>query len=222
MSADEQQRLNKLNAARSRQHIEETTTGSAYNPRDLNRLGSRLSAVAGSLRRDASAINSAQRALSQNQEKARQSQLRRMQRPAVENDDEIRTIQLKTIGSSVADLQYAIAFFLALAKDFSDFGFIGSLPGLGTIISLLVTIIIILNLFVANAFEGDTSTGFMARRMRRYILTLLVGLFEMLFFGLNFFPMTTVVVWWMYRSVRKHRKEMIEKQKQEVEAIMMA
>lgn len=109
---------------------------------------------------------------------------------------------------------YGLAFALALLKDLLDLAFIGSLPAIGTVITFCVSIAIGFILL----FDGITlSQRRMARRMVRRFLVLAAGtLAEGILFGLNFFPIETLVVaiiFWMSLADRKRSARLASENK---------
>ncbi|EKE20846.1 MAG: hypothetical protein ACD_7C00461G0006 [uncultured bacterium] len=99
---------------------------------------------------------------------------------------------------------YGLAFALALLKDLLDLTVVLALPAIGTVITICVSIAIGLILL----FDGiSVSQRRMARRMTRRFLVLIAGtLAEGILFGLNFFPIETLVVaiiYWMSLTDRK-------------------
>jgi hypothetical protein len=110
-----------------------------------------------------------------------------------------------------SDWPYGIAFGAALLKDILDFGFIGSLPGIGTAISFLAGITIFFMMLLA----GSGQQGKMVKGMIKKSLVLAGGtLVEAIGFGLNFLPietLTVIIILIMALGERKRAKEAGEK-----------
>ncbi|HBI17297.1 MAG: hypothetical protein UR60_C0012G0007 [Candidatus Moranbacteria bacterium GW2011_GWF2_34_56] len=99
---------------------------------------------------------------------------------------------------------YGVAFSLALFKDLLDLAFIGSLPAIGTIITICISMAIGFVLL----FDGiSNSQRKVARRLTKKFLVLIAGtMAEGILFGLNFFPIETLtvfIIFWMSLADRK-------------------
>lgn len=80
---------------------------------------------------------------------------------------------------------YALAFLAAGLKDLLDLAFIGSLPGIGTAVTLFAAILIFINLALFPNVTADSRATFLLRAGA----VLLGGtIAEGFLFGLNFFP----------------------------------
>ncbi len=92
--------------------------------------------------------------------------------------------------------------FLALLKDLLDLVFIGSLPGIGTIITLCFTGLIwmLLTLFDHSGGKGN-------KQVARGIVIILFGLVEAIGFGLNFLPIETLIVVVLYQMAKSAWKK---------------
>lgn len=101
---------------------------------------------------------------------------------------------------------YGVAFSLAALKDLLDLVGIGSLPAIGTVITLCVSIAIGFTLLFDNV---SISGRKVARNMIKKWLVLISGtIVEALLFGLNFLPIevfTVAVIYWMSLVDRKAR-----------------
>lgn len=105
------------------------------------------------------------------------------------------------------DMPYIIAFGAAILKDALDLAFIGSLPGIGTVLTICASILI----FFMMLLSGSGKKKKMAQGMIKKGLALLGGtIFEMIGFGLNFFPMQTATVLLVYLMELADRKKAAE------------
>lgn len=111
-------------------------------------------------------------------------------------------------GEKPSFILYSFVLMIALLKDLLDLVLLGSLPGIGTVVTMCFTFFIWLLLFVF-----DRSGGRHNSKMFRGVTLLLVGLVEGLGFGLNFIPIETLTVILLYQMARKAYK----KQKKEAE-----
>jgi hypothetical protein len=101
----------------------------------------------------------------------------------------------------IGDWPYFIAWFLALLKDLLDLIGVGSLPAIGTVITICVSIaVFLLSLLV------DTGRAKMVTKMFTKVIILLSGTTVELLFGLNFIPWETVAVSMMYLLTLQERK----------------
>jgi len=108
------------------------------------------------------------------------------------------------------DWLYALAFCAALLKDLSDFIGIGSLPAIGTVITICISIFIGFMMLLANALEKDRTL--FQRTIIRYLILVFGTLLEILF-GLNFVPWETFMVFIIYLFALAARKNSAEKRK---------
>jgi hypothetical protein len=97
------------------------------------------------------------------------------------------------------DWLFGIALALALLKDILDFVGIGSLPAIGTV----VTIIVSLSIGFIMLLTGSLAT---ARWVRRVGILLFGSLVEIVF-GLNFLPVETTIVIIVFYMTLKSRAE---------------
>lgn len=101
------------------------------------------------------------------------------------------------------DWLYGIALSAALLKDILDLVALGSLPGIGTVITLMATITIWAVMII-------TGNAFHAYKKRRLIIrygVLIVGTLIEMVFGLDFIPVETAMVVYIYVSVLQDRRE---------------
>lgn len=102
------------------------------------------------------------------------------------------------------DIPYVIAFGAAILKDALDLAFIGSLPGIGTVITICASILIFFMMLLSGAGQKKK----MAKGMIKKGLTLIGGtIAEMIGFGLNFFPIETATVLLVYLMELADRKK---------------
>lgn len=111
----------------------------------------------------------------------------------------------KFTGVKPSLLLYLGLFFIAFLKDLLDFVGLGSLPGLGTVVTICFSFLIwmLMTLF-------DRSGGKSNKKMARGLVLIFFSLVEALFFGLNFLPIqsgTVVVLYIMARSAAKKEEK---------------
>lgn len=111
---------------------------------------------------------------------------------------------------------YGMAAALALFKDLLDLAMVGSLPGIGTVITWCISISIGLVLM----FDGITSTKRrIARNLTKKLLILIAGtIVEGFLFGLNFLPfelLTVGIIYWMTLVDRKKEKRLKKEEQEE-------
>lgn len=106
---------------------------------------------------------------------------------------------------------YLLAVFVALLKDLLDFGIIGSLPVIGTVLTLCASIFIFFMLLLA----GSSGKMKIANSMVRRYLILTVGTLVEFLFGINFLPvltLTVLVIWFMAAAEKKQADEIEKKE----------
>ena len=102
------------------------------------------------------------------------------------------------------DLPFVVAFGAAILKDVLDLAVVGSLPGIGTVLSIMAGITI----FFMMLLSGNNGKRKAVGGMMKQGLVLVMGtLFEAVGFGLNFFPMQTATVFVIYFMVLSDRKK---------------
>jgi Zn-dependent membrane protease YugP len=106
-------------------------------------------------------------------------------------------------------MTYIGAFLTALLKDLLDFTLIGSLPGIGTIITICFSLLILFFLVLAGASRKSYNLT------KKGLLLLLGTGAEGLLFGLNFLPIETLTVYAIYRMDKKQRQQKEERKQQE-------
>lgn len=123
----------------------------------------------------------------------------------------------------ISDWAYGLALGAAILKDLLDLTFVGSLPGIGTVITLCTSIFIGFMMILGNILhvEHDRTiiqSYLLKKFIVRWIVLLATTIFEMLF-GLNFIPIQTAGVFIIYSfalAARKNRRD-AEKKEREVE-----
>lgn len=108
------------------------------------------------------------------------------------------------------DWLYALAMAAALVKDVLDYVGIGSLPALGTIITICVSLFIGLMLLLAGS---GGKRKLVKGGMKRFLVLIFGTAIEAFFFGLNFFPIETLTVIIIYLLVLAERKQEAQERK---------
>lgn len=101
---------------------------------------------------------------------------------------------------------------IALLKDLLDFTGIGSLPGIGTVVTLCFSFLIWILMTVFDRSGGKSN-----RVMGRSLVLLFASLVEAIGFGLNFLPietLTVVVLYMMARKAAKQEEQRLQKEEQ--------
>ncbi len=105
-------------------------------------------------------------------------------------------------GEKPSLLLYGGVGIIALFKDTLDLIFIGSLPGIGTILTLCLSFLIWLLLYIF-----DRSGGSQNMQTTRGLVVIFFGIVEAIGFGLNFLPIETVMVFMLYFLAKKAWKQ---------------
>jgi uncharacterized membrane protein len=116
-------------------------------------------------------------------------------------------------GEKPSAMLYLGVAMIALLKDLLDFVGVGSLPGVGTVVTICFTFLIWILLTIF-----DHSGGKHNKKLARGFVVLMFGLVEAIGFGLNFLPIETamvVVVYYMARKAWKKAEKEAEKERQE-------
>jgi hypothetical protein len=117
----------------------------------------------------------------------------RNRRIQIEGDRAMRAEMYEKSNASqaVTLTSYAPMLMAALFKDLSDLAFIGSLPGVGTVVTFCASILIFFLALLRGSFRG--------RMKYKKGMVLIVGTaVEAFGFGINFLPMETLTVIAMY------------------------
>jgi hypothetical protein len=105
-----------------------------------------------------------------------------------------------------SDWPYAPAFFVAMLKDLLDFVGIGSLPAIGTVVTIICSIFIFFMMLLAGGSKkGRAAKALLKGPMGRFLLLGAGTIVEMIF-GIDFLPVETAVVviaYWMLLGERK-------------------
>jgi preprotein translocase subunit YajC len=99
------------------------------------------------------------------------------------------------------DWLFGIALILAILKDILDFVGIGSLPGIGTVVTLTVSAIIGAVMFIA----GSSAQSKRAKSYRK-LLTLAAGTTVEMVFGVDFLPIETIMVIFIFQWTLEDRQ----------------
>lgn len=92
--------------------------------------------------------------------------------------------------------KYVPALAVALFKDILDLVLIGSLPGIGTVVTLIFSMLIFMLLMLSGSSHKYPM-------QKKGVMLLLGTLTESFFFGLNFLPIETLTVLAIYWSDKK-------------------
>ena len=108
------------------------------------------------------------------------------------------------------DWPYIPALLVAILKDVLDFVGIGSLPAIGTVVSIICSIFIFFMMLLAGSGgKRKMAKAILKGPMGRFLL-LGAGTMAELLFGLNFLPIETAVVigaYWMLLNERRAQKK---------------
>ena len=102
----------------------------------------------------------------------------------------------------MGDFPYMLAFFSALLKDISDFVLIGSLPGVGTVLSICCSIFIVMMMLIVGAGEKKKVAGTWVKK----IITLSGGTILEMLPVIDFIPVETLTVGGLYLMTLVDRK----------------
>lgn len=96
-----------------------------------------------------------------------------------------------------------IALMAAILKDLLDYVGIGSLPAIGYVVTICVSFVIGIMIFIAGSGNKKRNR---AKSLIKKLVTLGGGtIVESLLFGLNFLPIETLTVIVLYRIVKKEK-----------------
>lgn len=119
---------------------------------------------------------------------------------------------MKFTGEKPSLLLYGGVGLIALFKDLLDLAFIGSLPGIGTIITLCLSFLIWMLLTVFDRSSKGTRGNM---QIARGLVVIFFGLVEAIGFGLNFLPIQTAMVFVLYVLAKRAWKKEEESAKKE-------
>lgn len=103
---------------------------------------------------------------------------------------------METTYRHVSFFSYMPALAVALLKDLLDLALIGSLPGIGTVITFCFSLAIFFLLLLAGSGKSYPLS-------RKGKLLLVGTIVEGVLFGLNFLPIETITVYLIYRGDKK-------------------
>lgn len=168
------------------------------------RAGVSRGAAAGASQKAASGGNTGKMSALQ-----RARQARRDVRGGKAKDKHGRTAaNAKFTGEKPSVLLYLGVSMIALLKDLLDLVGIGSLPGIGTVVTFCFTFLIWILLAIFDRSSQNTKSNI---QLIRGLVVIAFGLVEAIGFGLNFMPIETAMVIVLYqlarRAYRKAKKE---------------
>ncbi|MFA6973951.1 MAG: hypothetical protein WC238_04430 [Parcubacteria group bacterium] len=100
------------------------------------------------------------------------------------------------------DWLFGIAIILAILKDILDFVGVGSLPGIGTVITLIVS----LSIAFVMLLTGSASKIKISKTGRKFMVLIGGTIVEMIF-GIDFAPIETTMAVYIFYSTLKSRQE---------------
>ena len=105
------------------------------------------------------------------------------------------------------DWPYIPALFVAILKDLLDFVGIGSLPAIGSVVTIICSIFIFFMMLLAGGSKKRKAAKALLKGPMGRFLLLGAGTLAELLFGLNFLPIETAVVSGAYWMLLLERKE---------------
>lgn len=105
-------------------------------------------------------------------------------------------------------ISYSPIFTVALFKDMLDLALVGSLPGIGAVVTLCFSGLIFLMLLLVRTNKKLIDSRFL---IKRGVVLLLGSLTEGFIFGLNFLPIMTITIAIIYMMDRHLSDKQIEK-----------
>ncbi|HLC95414.1 MAG TPA: hypothetical protein VJH89_02910 [Patescibacteria group bacterium] len=116
--------------------------------------------------------------------------------------------RMQFTGERPSKMLYLGVAMIALFKDLLDFAGIGSLPAIGTVVTICLTFLIWILLAVFDQSSANTKSNM---KTTRGLVVILFGLVEAIGFGLNFLPIETAMVivlyWLANRAYKQAQKE---------------
>lgn len=141
-------------------------------------------------------------ALQNDLQRARQV-ARGVRRGNIKNQQGQSAKDVKFTGEKPSAFLYLGVSMIALLKDLLDFAGVGSLPGIGFVVTACFTFLIWMLLFLFDqSSQGAKSNTLIIRGL----VILGFGLVEAVGFGLNFLPIETTMVIVLYQLARKAYK----------------
>lgn len=120
--------------------------------------------------------------------------------------------QMKFSGVQPSKMLYQGLGCIALLKDLLDLVGLGSLPGIGTVVTFCFGFLIWMLMTLFDRSGGKSNT-----KMARSLVLLFASLVEALGFGLNFLPIETLTIVALYimarRAAEKEEKRLREEEK---------
>lgn len=113
---------------------------------------------------------------------------------------DVSTKDAKFAGEKPSAFLYLGVGMVALLKDLLDLVGVGSLPGIGFVVTFCFTFLIWMLLTLFDQSSQGTKSNI---QMTRGLVLLSFGLVEALGFGLNFLPIETTMVIVLYHLARK-------------------
>jgi|GEM_PF-7105930 hypothetical protein len=110
------------------------------------------------------------------------------------------SLQKNASGKAPSALVYIGALAVAIFKDMLDLIGVGSLPALGTIVTIFCTALI----WIIISFDDVGNAGNM--KMMRGIVLVVVGILEGILFGLNLMPIESLTVMGLYVIAKNQSK----------------
>lgn len=145
-----------------------------------------------------------------NLKKSRLGSLKNSAKNAKKNiKDAVNVLSLMAYFNPFMDWLFGIALALAILKDILDFTGIGSLPGIGTVITLAVSFTIAGIMFLT----GSASKIKISKQGKKFIV-LIGGTFIELIFGIDFVPIETFMVIYIFYLTLRSRRESAQENKQ--------
>ncbi|MFA6383623.1 MAG: hypothetical protein WCX17_04350 [Parcubacteria group bacterium] len=103
------------------------------------------------------------------------------------------------------------AVTIALLKDILDFVGIGSLPAIGTVVTVVVSIFIAASMYIVGANKKMRKKARAQANSSKFVMkrlgTLFGGTIAEFIFGLDFLPIETLMTLFLYRLILLERKE---------------
>lgn len=140
------------------------------------------------------------------QELERAEQLKALRRSFPSSQPKIKKAKQASLLAYIdpfLDWLFGIALAMAILKDILDLIGVGSLPGIGTVVTLIVSGTIGFIMLIT----GSSGKRGVARSFLKRYGTLVAGTFVELLFGVDFFPIETAMVIIIYVMTLKERRK---------------
>jgi hypothetical protein len=118
----------------------------------------------------------------------------------VQNIENTEIVNAVSQEKPVSFLKYLPALMVALLKDLLDLVLIGSLPGVGTVVTFVFSLLIFLLLLLSGSSKKYSTS-------KKSMILLAGTLTEGMLFGLNFLPIETLTVLAIYIGDKKSQKK---------------